>query len=63
MARVMINCPVKKVPVWTQTGLTKEAFENPTIQMVGNTFGPCPACGGRHTWDKKDAFLEAEPKK
>jgi hypothetical protein len=56
MARVMINCPDTGEPVPTGFDMNQQSFE--TSQMSGNSFGPCPACGQMHTWDKEDAYLE-----
>jgi len=56
MAAVMIKCPVIGKAVPTGIAMDQKSFESSV--MSNNTFGPCPACGGSHTWDKKDAFLD-----
>jgi hypothetical protein len=60
MARVMINCPQTRKPLPTGMRFSNQSFETATLS--GNRIGPCPHCGAQHTWDKKDAFLEDEPK-
>jgi hypothetical protein len=57
MARVMIKCPVKKVPIFTGLDMNKGSFASAT--MTNNSVG-CPACGETHVWNKGDSWLEAE---
>lgn len=57
MGMVMIMCPKTGRPVPTGFGMDKESFKNPTVVLSQNSFGPCPACGGMHTWDKKDGWV------
>lgn len=58
MAQIQIVCPVKNEPV--ATGFAADAASFSSMTLTDNTFSPCPACGGSHTWSKEDAFLEAE---
>lgn len=60
MPDVMIKCPATGKAVPTGFSLSKETFES--AQMNGNSFGPCPACRGTHTWDKKDAWVQTDKK-
>jgi transposase-like protein len=61
MATLLIKCPTSGKSVPTGFGMDPVSFAEPTNQLFGNSFR-CPACGKIHTWDKKDAFLEEEPK-
>jgi hypothetical protein len=56
MARVMINCPATKKPVPTMMDMDQISFDSSSLE--NNSFEPCPECGGAHTWNKDDAFLE-----
>jgi hypothetical protein len=55
MGMVMIMCPKTGRPVPTGFGMDKQSFK--TADMSQNSFAPCPACGGMHTWDKKDGWV------
>jgi endogenous inhibitor of DNA gyrase (YacG/DUF329 family) len=52
----MIKCPITGKAVPTGFGADQQSFESSSYSQ--NTFGPCPACGKMHTWDKKDAWLQ-----
>lgn len=56
MGAIMIRCPVtdELVPVGIDTD--RDTFQ--TLPNVQAAPIQCPACGGRHTWSKKDAFLD-----
>lgn len=56
MAQVVIKCP--RTGKWVPTGIDMDAASFAGANMSGNSFGPCPACGASHTWDKKDAKLK-----
>ena len=56
MGMVMIKCPKTGKPVPTGFGMDKGSFESSTL--TNNTVSPCPACGGKHTWSKKDGWLQ-----
>lgn len=55
MASVMIKCPKTGKLVPTGISMDKKSFE--TAKLENNAVG-CPACGGNHTWSKKDAVLK-----
>lgn len=53
-AMVVIRCPETdaEVPVGIQMDLhTFELLPSENVDLK------CPACGNRHTWSKKDAYL------
>jgi endogenous inhibitor of DNA gyrase (YacG/DUF329 family) len=54
--RIMIRCPKTNKPMYTGMTMPQQAFDSSTLE--DNTVGPCPHCGGQHTWSKEDAFLE-----
>jgi hypothetical protein len=56
MGAIMIRCPATKelIPVGIDTD--KDTFVG--LPDVRATPVRCPACGGEHTWSKKDAILE-----
>ena len=54
---VMIKCPKTGKPVATGIDMKIKSFE--TVTLRDNTFAACPACNGMHTWDKKDAWIQA----
>jgi hypothetical protein len=53
---VLILCPNTGTPVPTGFRMDPASFR--TATMSANSFGPCPACGQIHTWDKKDAWVQ-----
>ncbi|KAB2939953.1 MAG: hypothetical protein K8F92_09570 [Hyphomicrobium sp.] len=56
MGAIMIRCPATNelIPVGIDTD--KDSFLGlPEVQAAPVQ---CPACGGQHTWSKKDAILE-----
>lgn len=57
-ALVVIRCPEtdQEVPIGIKMDLHSLALL-PTSAMKLN----CPACGGRHLWSKKDAYLSLMP--
>ena len=60
MSRIMIRCPSTGKPLFTGMGMNAQSFAN--SQFVNNTVGPCPHCGQSHVWNKKDAWVEDDPK-
>lgn len=60
MAEVMIKCPSTGKLVSTGINMDKANFES--SKMSNNTL-ICSACGQPHTWSKKDAQLQEEPRK
>ena len=57
MARVMIKCPEKHVPV--PTGIESDrggAWDS--LNVTGKMLSPCPACGKSHPIVKREAYLE-----
>lgn len=56
MGAIMIRCPAtdELVPVGIDTD--KDTFQG--LPNVVAKAVQCPACGGSHTWSKKDAVLE-----
>ena len=59
MPRLMIKCPATGTSVPVGMSFGQQAFDSAHLSQ--NSFGPCAACGGMHTWDKEDAFLESSP--
>ena len=55
MADVQIKCPV--TGKWVSTGFDMDRISFEGSDLSNNSVG-CPACGGMHTWDKKDARLD-----
>jgi endogenous inhibitor of DNA gyrase (YacG/DUF329 family) len=55
MGMVVIKCPKTGKVIPTGVGMDKASFQ--TSSMSNNTVS-CPACGGTHTWDKKDAWVQ-----
>lgn len=56
---VMIDCPTTGEPLPTGIAVgNRESFESSDFR--DNTVGPCPHCGGYHTWSKEDAYLSEE---
>jgi endogenous inhibitor of DNA gyrase (YacG/DUF329 family) len=56
MSNVVIKCPQTGKTIPTGIAMDKVSFESATL--TNNSFGPCPACGRRHTWDKRDAWVQ-----
>ena len=57
MARVMIKCPEKNLPVFT--GIESErggAWD--ALNVNGKVVAACPACGKSHPIMKREAYLE-----
>ena len=56
MGAIMIRCPAtdKLIPVGIDTD--RDTFAS--LPEVEARPVHCPACGGQHTWSKKDAVLE-----
>jgi len=56
MGAIMIRCPKtdELIPVGIDTD--KDSFLG--LPEIPAKPVQCPACGGRHTWSKKDAVLE-----
>ncbi|MEO8420436.1 MAG: hypothetical protein ABI457_04515 [Hyphomicrobium sp.] len=55
MGAIMIRCPAtdELIPVGIDTD--RDTFAGlPEVEALVR----CPACGGQHTWSKKDAVLE-----
>lgn len=58
MGQVMIRCPKTGKPLGTGVGSDKQSFEGSSFENM--SIGPCPHCGGNHTWSKKDAWVEGD---
>jgi len=56
MATVMIRCPSTGNEISTGMAMDQASFDS--SDLTDNIVGGCPECGSRHTWSKKDAFLE-----
>jgi len=56
MGAIMIRCPATNelIPVGIDTD--KDSFS--VLPDVVATPVQCPACGGQHSWSKRDAVLE-----
>lgn len=56
MGAIMIRCPAtdQLIPVGIDTD--KDTFQ--ALPNVEATPVRCPACGGEHSWSKKDAVLD-----
>lgn len=59
MAHLMIACPVTRRSVPTNKSVRPEALA--TADLGTNTVGPCPYCGGSHTWTTRDAYPAGTP--
>lgn len=55
MGTVVIKCPKTGKTISTGIGMDKSSFENSNLS---NNSVSCPACGGMHTWNKKDAWVQ-----
>ncbi len=55
MGMVMIKCPTTGQAVETGIAMDKQSFERKNIT---NNSVICPACGKKHTWSKKDAWVQ-----
>ena len=55
MPVILIKCPVTQEPLSTNMSMESESFE---LADLSGKSTSCPHCGGIHTWDKKDAWLE-----
>jgi len=52
---IVIRCPT--TGGFVTTGIAMDAGSFASCSLSNNTVGPCPHCGGSHTWSKADAFL------
>ena len=59
MPQIMTTCPVTKQPVATGFNFDERSFRDPSNTFTNCSFA-CPACGRKHVWEKKDAYLEGE---
>jgi len=55
MPQLMITCPHKHKSLPTNQTLSEADFA--AADHGTNTIGPCPHCGGQHTWTIADAYL------
>ncbi len=55
MERVMIDCPNTGKPIPTMMVSNEAKFAASRFENMGIR---CPECGGIHTWNKEDAYLE-----
>lgn len=56
MGAIMIRCPATDELIHVGIDTDKDTFK--ALPNVEATAVHCPACGGYHTWSKKDAVLE-----
>ena len=57
MARVMIHCPETGKPVFTGMTFDWSSFET---TRIGIRSVRCSECGEKHTWMRRDAYLDED---
>lgn len=57
MGKIVFRCPETGRAVPTGIEMTEELFQA-TFPSRGDGIRECPACGGDHQWEKKDAWVE-----
>jgi hypothetical protein len=59
MAQVLVECPATKQPIYTGLDFDERGWSR---AMMGRNSVQCPHCPEMHAWDKKDAWLEGQPR-
>ena len=56
MGQVVGRCPVTQKLVYVGMDTDPETYK--AISIRSFTVDPCPECGGTHTWEQKDTWVD-----